>query len=213
MTCHPRTAPADAHSPDADRATPDAHLPGWVVHLIALVIRFILQRSFAPRSRRARTRSWWNQRLDLPLGSSQAIAAAIRGEFGNAIAWMCHRRGIGPGHPDWPELSRAIVTFGGSLDEARPGLPSGGLKWWENPDLIPGMHGETAARPAAAAMASLLSRQAAAAANAPPPAPNAEPAAPGPALLPAIRRPVLARTATDPPTGPPAPWGRSTCYA
>jgi hypothetical protein len=211
MMRDPLTAPADASSPDANRAGPDAPppLPEWVVRLVTLVIRFILECSFAVRSRRSRPAPWWHQRPDLPLGSIQALAASIRGEFGNAIVWMCRRRGIGPGHPDWPELSRAIVAFGGSVKGFRPGLPACGLQWWENPDLVPGMIGETAAAPAAEAMAALLSRQAVA--NTPPPAPNAEPATAKPVLLPillpTIRRPVFARTATGPPTGPPAPWG------
>jgi hypothetical protein len=211
MMPDPLTAPPDAHSPDADRAGPDARVPEWVVQLLILVIRFILQHSLAARSRRARLAWWGHDRPDLPPGSMQALAASIRGEFGNAIAWMCRRRGIGPGHPDWPELSRAIVAFGGSVKGARPGLPACGLQWWENPNLIPGMSGEIPAAPAAEALASLLSRQAAA--NALPPAPNVEPAAARPAPLPAIR-PVLARTATGPPThpptgppiGPPATW-------
>ena len=208
MMCDPLTVAANAHSPDADRAGPDAPLPEWVVRLVTLIIRLILECSFAARSRRSRLPSWWHDRPDLPPGSIQALAASIRGEFGNAIAWMCRRRGIGPGHPDWPELSRAIVTFGGSVKGARPGLPACGLQWWENPDIVPGMIGETAAHSAATAMASLLSRQAVA--FAPPPAPNAEPAAAESAPLPAIRR-VLARTATGPSTGPPiglpATWG------
>jgi hypothetical protein len=209
MMPDPLTAAANAHSPDADRAGPDAPLPEWVVHLLALVIRFILQCSHVGRSHRSRLPSWWHQRPDLPPGSIQALAASIRGEFGNAIAWMCRRRGIGPGHPDWPELSRAIVAFGGGVKGARPGLPACGLQWWENPDLVPGMSGETATQPATTALAVLLSRQAVA--NTPPPAPTVEPAAPGPALPPAIRRQVFARTATGPPThpptGPPANWG------
>ena len=137
----------------------------------------------------------------------QALAASVRGEFGNAIAWMCRRRGIGPGHPDWPELSRAIVAFGGSTKGFRPGLPACGLQWWENPDVMPGMIGETAATPAATALASLLSRQGR---DAPPPAPHVVPAAARPAPLPAIRRRVFARTATGPPaglSGPPPPAG------
>ncbi len=207
MTCDPPTAPADAYCLDADRAGPDApaRLPEWVVHLIALVIRCILECSLAARSRCSRLPSWWHERPDLPPGSIQALAASIRGEFGNTIAWMCRRRGIGPGHPDWPELSRAIVTFGGSLERFRPGLPACGLQWWENPNIMPGMIGETPATPAATAMASLLSRQAVA--HALPLAPNVVPAAAEPALLPAIPRQVFARTATGPPTGPPSAWG------
>jgi hypothetical protein len=205
MMRDPLTPPADAASPDANRAGPDARLPDWVVRLVTLVIRCILR---ATRSRRSRSPSWWHDRPDLPLASAQSEAASVRGAFGNSIAWMCRRRGIGPGHPDWPELSRAIVTFGGSVKGARAGLPACGLGWWENPDLVPGMSGETVAHPAAEALASLLSQHAIA--SAPPPASNVEPAAARPAQLPPIRPPVFARTATGPPThpptGPPATW-------
>jgi hypothetical protein len=208
MMTDPLTTAANAHSPDADRAGPDARLPEWVVRLVTLVIRFILQCNLATRSRRSRLPSWWHDRPDLPLASAQAEAASVRGAFGTSIAWMCRRRGIGPGHPNWPELSRAIVAFGGSIKGARPGLPACGLGWWENPDLVPGMIGETPATAAAETLASLLSQQAVA--NAVPPAPNVVPAAVEAALPPAIRR-VLARTATGPPTGPPngqpAHWG------
>ena len=122
MMRDPLTTPADACSPDADRAGPDAsaRLPQWVVHLIALVIRFILERRFAAHARRSPLPSWWDDRPDLPLVSTQAEAAALRGPFGRSIAWMCRRRGIGPGHPDWPELARAIVAFGGSVKGPAP---------------------------------------------------------------------------------------------
>ena len=83
--------------------------------------------------------AWWQDRPDLPAGSAQAEAASVRGPFGNAIAWMCRRHGIGPGHPDWPELSRAIVAFGGSLEGSAPASRPRGLQWWENPGIVPGM--------------------------------------------------------------------------
>ena len=172
MMSDPLTLPADGYAPDADRAGPDApaRLPEWLVHLIALVIRFVLERTLATRSGRSPLPAWWHDRPDLPLGSAQALAASRRGAFGNAIVWMCRRRGIGPGHPDWPELCRAIVAFGGSIHGFRPGLPACGLQWWENPDIVPGMTGETAATPAVTALAALLSRPAVA--NARPPAPH-----------------------------------------
>jgi len=219
MMCDPLTTPAGTCSPDADRAGPDAsaRLPEWVVHLLALVIRVMLERMLAACSRRSRLPSWWHERPDLPAGSVQALAASRRRAFANVIAWMCRRRGIGPGHPDWPALSRAIVANGGSLQGFRAGLPACGLQWCENPNVMPGMVGETAATPAATAMASLLSRQAVA--DAPPPA--AENPAPEhivrcesePARPPAFRRRVLARTATGPPTGPPAIGAHQFCYA
>jgi hypothetical protein len=179
------TFPANAYSPDADRDGTDAsaRLPEWLVHLIALVIRFILERSLAARSRRCTLPPWWHDRPDLPAGSVQQLAAWRRGAFGNAIAWMCRRRGIGPGHPDWPYLCHAIVAFGGSVQGFRAGLPACGLQWFENPDIVPGMTGEDAATPAATALALLLSRQEAACS--PPPTPNVVPEAAPPVLLPA----------------------------
>ena len=168
MMCDPLTTPADARAPDADRAGADAsaRLSQWVVHLIALVVRCMLERMFAGRSHRSPLPSWLHERPDLPLASTQAEAASLRGPFGRSIAWMCRRYGIGPEHPDWPELSRTIVAFGGSVKSARPGLPALGLLWWENPNVTPGCAGETAPTPAADAMALLLSRLAAAAAPA-----------------------------------------------
>ena len=209
MTHAPLAAPNDARRPDEHRAgtVASARLPEWLVHLISAVVRFMLERMLAARSRRAPLPWWWNYRADLPAGSVQQLAAAVRGEFGNAIAWTCLRRGIGPGHKDWPELSRAIVMFGGSLSAFRPGLPAYGLQWWENPNVVPGMIGEDHATPAADAMASLLARHAAA--NPPPPEPDFSLVAPLAAAAPrhdaspVPRRPVPAHATTGPPTGPP----------
>ena len=214
MMRDPLTTPAGACSPDADRAGSDAsaRLPEWVVHLIALVIHFMLKRMLAAQLRRSGLPYWRDDRPDLPAGSTQAEAASIRGPFGRSIAWMCRRRGIGPGHPDWPELARAIVAFGGSVKGARPGLPATGLLWWENPNVTPGIVGETAAAPAATAMALLLSRLATAAAASPAPKTIVRSEA-EPALAPVFQRRVLARTATGPPTGPPAIWAHQFAYA
>ncbi len=219
----PLTVPAEAYAPDADRAGTDApaQLPEWLVHCLALMIFFLLKRLLAGRPRRPiRLTQWFHERLDLPPGSAQEEAATIRGPFGNAIAWMCRRRGIGPGHPDWPELSRAIVAFGGSVKGFRAGLPACGLQWWDNPNVVPGMTGEIVATPAATAMAALLARLAVA--DAPPPVPHAmlDEAAHArlPASwLPASWRQVLVRAGTGPPTGPPLPgpaaWDRQPVHA
>jgi hypothetical protein len=214
MMRDPLTTPAGACSPDADRAGSDAsaRLPEWLVHLIALVIHFMLKRMLAAQLRRSGLPYWRDDRPDLPAGSTQAEAASIRGPFGRSIAWMCRRRGIGPGHPEWPELARAIVAFGGSVKGARPGLPATGLLWWENPNVTPGIVGETAAAPAATAMALLLSRLATAAAASPAPKTIVRSEA-EPALAPVFQRRVLARTATGPPTGPPAIWAHQFAYA
>jgi hypothetical protein len=214
MMRDPLTTPAGACSPDADRAGSDAsaRLPEWLVHLIALVIHFMLKRMLAAQLRRSGLPYWRDDRPDLPAGSTQAEAASIRGPFGRSIAWMCRRRGIGPGHPEWPELARAIVAFGGSVKGARPGLTATGLLWWENPNVTPGIVDETAAAPAATAMALLLSRLATAAAASPAPKTIVRSEA-EPALAPVFQRRVLARTATGPPTGPTAIWAHQFAYA
>ncbi len=212
----PTTAPAEAYAPAADRAGPGApaHSPEWLARWLALLIFFLLEPLNAVRLLRSRRlSSWWHDRPDLPPGSAQEEAALIRGPFGNAIAWMCRRRGIGPGHPDWPELSRAIVAFGGSVKGFRPGLPACGLQWWDNPNVVPGMTGEIVATPAATAMAALLAQQAAA--DAPPPVPHAVPVAAAHVRLPASRLPaswrqVFARAGPGPPTGPPGCPGLPT---
>ncbi|HTW73102.1 MAG TPA: hypothetical protein VME47_24710 [Acetobacteraceae bacterium] len=135
MISNALSVPAYAYAPDADRAGSDAsaRLSNRLIRFLVLVAFLVREYWLAIRDYRAGTLpSWWYCRSDLPPGSVQQLAASIRGEFGNAIAWMCRRRGIGPGHKDWPELSRAIVAFGGSIKGFRPGLPACGLQWWEN---------------------------------------------------------------------------------
>jgi hypothetical protein len=208
----PPTFPAEAYAPDADRAGSkgSAHAPEWVVLCIAMLIHFLLEHVFAARLRRSsEVQPWWQERRpDLPAGSAQAEAASIRGAFGNAIAWMCRRHGVGPGHKDWPELSRAIVAFGGSVNGARAGVPASGLQWWENPNIVPGIvPGFGAPAPAATMM------QREAVANAAPPAPNAVQTDAAHARLPAswvsasglsaLARQGFARAGPCPPTGPP----------
>ncbi len=180
----PTAAPAEAYVPDADRAGSDAlaHLPEWLVHYLAYLILFLLQPANAVRLLRSgRLAAWWQDRPDLPAGSAEAYFASVRGHFGTSIRWMCIRHGIGPGHKDWPGLSRAIVAFGGSLEGFRAGLPPCGLQWWDNPNVTPGMIPGFGA-PAAPA-ASLLEQQAIA--NALPPAPHAMHAEAAHARLPA----------------------------
>jgi hypothetical protein len=205
-------APAHAHSPAATRATPDAPaaIPEWLVRLLVL-LRLLAQHWALARARRLRgVPAWVHDRPDLPPASAQALAAAVRGTFGTAIAWMCLRRGIGPGHADWPALSRTIVAFGGSLEAFRPGLPALGLQWWESPEIFPGMIGLPAPTPAADALAALLSPPATPDA---PPVPHALPAETVPAVSPAPTRPGFARAATGPPTGPPAAPPPQLCHA
>jgi len=203
-TPNPNPFPVEASSPDSDRAGSDAstRLPEQFVRFLLLLVFLVREHVLAFRACRAGALpSWWNYRPDLPPGSVQQLAASIRGEFGNAIAWMCRRRGIGPGHPDWPELRVAIVMFGGSVRGFRPGLPACGPQWFENPHILPGTIGDIAATPAADAIAAILSRHAVA--EVPPPALIVFAARPAHAVLPAWQRKIFARGATGPPTGPP----------
>ena len=130
---------------------------------------------------------------------------------------MCLRRGFGPRHRDWRYLSRTIVAFGGSVKRFRTGARPYGLQWRENSDVTPGTIGETRATPAATAMALLLSRQAAESAASPAPTDPAANdigrSAAEPSLPPVLRWQVLARTATAPPTGPPAVRAHQFSYA
>jgi hypothetical protein len=215
--CNLLTPPAEAFLPDADRGGPGGpvHSLERLVRCIALLILFLHDPLKAVRLLRSgRLWSWHQDRPDLPPGSAQAEAASIRGQFGTAIAWMCRRHGVGPGHPEWPELSRAIVAFGGSLAGYRTDAPPCMLQWWTNPNIVPGVVPGFGA-PAAGA-ASLLQLQAVANAAAPAPnvmrAVNATQAVAAHAMSPAswvsaAGRHVFARAGPGPSTGPPGSPG------
>jgi hypothetical protein len=205
--------PTEAYAPDTDRTSAEAsvQMPEWLVHFLATLILFLLEHAYAARLNRCRRlQSWPDDRPDLPAGSTQSEAASIRGPFGRAIAWMCRRHGVGPGHKDWPELSRAIVAFGGSVKGFRAGAPPLGLQWWDNPNIVPGM---IPGLGVPAANASLLERQAVA--NTPLAAPAEMQADARYAALPASWLPVswlaasvsvrqvFARAGPGPSTGPP----------
>jgi len=220
MMTDPLTPLADAGSPDADRAGTDAstRLPERIVRFLLLAAFLLREYWCAFRQYRTGTLpSWWYYRDDLPSGSVQQLAASIRGEFGNAIAWMCLRRGIGPGHPNWPEIRCAIIAFGGSLKRFRPGLPAYGLQWWENPHVLPDAIGDLPSTPASDALAVLLSRQERH-------APSAAPHAAGTAMARHARhaqRPASQHHPTNPwrhhstgpPTGPPSEPDHQLCDA
>jgi hypothetical protein len=210
-TAHP--VPADAYPPDPDRAgrAVSASTPEWVVYFVARLMLFLIRHLAAFRRRQtARMPSWWVTVPEYAPGSAQELAASLRGAFGNLITTMCWLDGIGPGHKDWPYLSRTIVAFGGSvrlLDGRRHPR-----SWWNRPEIVPGLNGDLPEHPTAA---SLLAQRLAADALLPVPvsglatAPYAQ-AAHGciaHAMLPALWRQVFARAATGPPvragTGPP----------
>jgi hypothetical protein len=205
-------APPEAYLPDANRTAREARdqSPERLARYLTLLILFLTQPWNAVRLLRSgRLASflypaWWHDRTDLPAGSAQQAAASVRGPFGRSIRWMCLRHGIGPGHKDWPELSRAIVAYGGSLKGFRAGRPALGLQWWDNPNIVPGT--VTEFRKPIAPTALLLAQDAVA---------HAVPAVPGvmqgeaaharlPASWLSTARPhVLARAGPLPSTGPP----------
>ena len=131
---------AEAHSPNANRAVPAASArPQRLPHLRRLVLLVVDCMLAAVLGRARLGVSPVHARPDLPPGSAQALAASARGSFATAIAWMDRRFGILPGHPHWPEVSRAIVGFGGSLGARPAGAPICPQPWRETADSIPGM--------------------------------------------------------------------------
>ena len=208
---HPaHTVPAEAYSPDADRAGPAtaARLPELLLEFLTLLIRSMLRQCLGAWSPRGRLLpSWWVTLPDCVPGSTQELAASIRGPIGHAMAHMCRYLGFGPEHKDWPYLSRSILAFGGSLagvDGRKYPRPCLETHW-----IIPAVIGPDA--PATPTAASLLA--APLAATEPPLAAQPVPAGVGPAVSPAPVRPVLARAATGPPTGPPPDRGLQICHA
>jgi hypothetical protein len=240
----PRSALAESFARDANRDDLDAPeiTPAWIAHILVLIMYALLQlhhrRVLAYRRRRARwmeLRAGWLQtmahgRPDLPAGSAQAEAAALRGPFGHAIACLCRRYGIGPGHVDWPELSRAIVTFGGSLKGFRPGNPPSGPLAWESPVFLPGSvpyfgtqpltpiaallqrEADANARPLALDVLQAEAMQAEAAHASLPPSWLAASWLAASWLSPSGRQ-VFARAGPCPPTGPPGCPDCHICYA
>ena len=162
------SAPADAYSPDPDRdgTGASARLPGWLAHIIALVIRFLLERTLTGRSRHAASLpSPWHDRPNLTSCSVPQRTTARRGHFGNTIAWTDLRRGTDPAHPNCPDPRDAIIAVRGSIKRFRPGLPARRLQWREDPQILSRTIGDTAETPSAEAVASRLSRQATAGAS------------------------------------------------
>jgi hypothetical protein len=216
---------AEACAPDADRAGPDAFplLPEWLRDVVARLILFLLNQLRAGRPHRSRRRSprWVALVAELGRGRAQPAAPSICGPIAQVVATVCAYWGIGPGHRDWPELSRLIIAFGGTLaglNGHRYPQP-----WLEAPQFVPGMiRADAAAKPTAA---SLLLAQVAAdvsqsAADIPWPVAIALPAGPGRVLPSAPRvsspapgpRGFARAAATGPPTGPPAGRNSQLCH-
>jgi len=201
-----RTVLAEAGAPDANRdgRGASARQPAWLRRLLALLAALVCRRLTGVRFQRAFARhglpnGFVVEHPDLPPGSALAYADSIRGAWGNVIARMCCQRGIGPGHPGWPYLSRAILGFGGRLDLPVAYAALGCVsppEWWESHWAFPAVF------PAPPAPASRLLPQVAARAS-----PPGVPLLPAAATRVAFRRaPVFAvapRRTAGAATGPP----------
>ena len=135
MISNALTSPAYAYSPDADRVGRDAsvrllhRLPLLdLLRLLYGLVRFLVLVAFLVREYwlviheyRAGTQPLSrHSRSDLPPGPAQQPASSIRAPVGNAIAWICPRRGIAPGRKDWLKPFRAVMAFGSSKKSSRP---------------------------------------------------------------------------------------------
>jgi hypothetical protein len=81
--------PAEAYAPARKRARRHAPepMPASLAEFLTLLIRF-LRACITGYVRRSGLHAWLHERPDLPLASAQALAASVRGHFGNSIAWM-----------------------------------------------------------------------------------------------------------------------------
>jgi len=193
------TLPTDAASPGTNRVrrSASARRIEALRDIVAMLI-LVLRVCILGRRPGRLLPSWWIDLPDEPISCAHALAMSLRGSFGAVIVRMCCQRGIGPGHPDWPELSRAIVAFGGSLEMPRRYAEQGCVsrpEWWENHWVSPAVI--LAPPPAPSLLARLAAAQ-------PPSVPEAAFNVAAPALMPAFRfaaraRHVFARAGPGPP--------------
>ncbi|HEY1931107.1 MAG TPA: hypothetical protein VGG99_03770 [Acetobacteraceae bacterium] len=200
------TAPAEASSPDPDRADPDSPdlMPAWLAHLIALVIVFLLEQFLAARQRRVRRAA--SKLVDwpaLPRDSAQPPAAAMHSQSDHATARP--RRGRDAA-PDPADLSRTRTAL---LEKLRQSdVDPAVLSQLEALGIMPGPIGtDAAATPTAPAPSPLCGANIRRAPR------EFAHAAPRHAVSPAPWGQNFARRGTGPPTGPPAVSRCQSCYA
>jgi hypothetical protein len=199
------TAPAEAYSPDPDRADPDSPdlMPEWLAYLIALVILFLIEQFQALRQRHPRRlASRPVGRPALPKDSAQPPATASRSQSENATARTRRSRDAAP---ECPDLSHARTAL---LEKLRHSdIDPAVLSQLEALGIVPSPIGpNTAASPTVP----VLSPHGAANIRR-----TARRRAPGGAqhavsLAPPRRE--FTHASTGPPTGPPAVSGYQSCY-
>jgi hypothetical protein len=200
------TAPAEAYSPDPDRAEPDSPdlIPEWLAYLIALVIVFLIEQFQAARQRHARrSASHPVGRTALPRDSTAAPATAICNRSDDATA----RTRRGPGVAlDCSELSRTRAAL---LEKLRQSdVDPAVLSQLEALGIVPGPIGPDTASTLDAPVlspphAAKICRDAREFAH---PAPRH-------AVSPAPWGQNFVRRGTGPPTGPPPVSRCQSCYA
>jgi hypothetical protein len=197
------TAPAEAYAPDPDRADLDSPtlMPEWLAYVIALVILSIIETIQALPQRPARRPA--SRPINRPAqarDSAHTPAFSINSRSGHATART--RRG------------QAIPVNGQDLSHARAALldklrqANVGPAVWSQLEALGIVPAPT--DPGAAATLAPSPRRTAKLRRAPR---RFLPAVAPHAVLPALRRPMLARAGTGPPTGPPAVSGYQSCYA
>jgi hypothetical protein len=198
------TVPAEAYSPDPDRADPDSPtlMPEWLAYVIALVILFIIETFLATEQRRARRpASRPIGQPSLPRNSAQPPAAAIRRHSNDVTA----RTRRDPGAvPESTDLSRTRAEL---LEKLRQSNVDPAV--WsrlEELGIVPGPTGpDAAATPTGPVLAPPR------VANLRRDLRNLATATPRHRASPTPRRPI-ARPGTGPPTGPPGVSRYQFCY-
>jgi hypothetical protein len=203
---NPNTAPAEAYSPDPDRAGPDSPdlIPEWLAYLIALVIVFLLEQFQAMRQHHLRRpASRPVARPALPRDSAQSPAAATRSQPDHVTTRTRRGHNAAPECRDLSDVRTALLEKLRQSD-VDPSV----LSQLEALGIVPSPIGsDTTATPNAPVLAPLC------VANIRRTARRFAPASPRHAVSTAPRRQMFARPGTGPPTGPPAVWGYQPSYA
>jgi hypothetical protein len=199
---NPNTAPAEAYSPDPDRADPDSPdlMPEWLAYLIALVIVFLLEQFQAMRQHHARRlASKPVARPAPPRDSAAAPTAAIRSQPDHATARTRRGRDAAPEYPDLAHTRAALLEKLRQSD-VDPAV----LSQLEALGIVPAVIGlDTPAAPVLSPLCMTNIRRAAR---------RFAPARAQHRVSPTPWR-QIARPGTGPPTGPPAVSDYQSCYA
>jgi hypothetical protein len=200
------TAPAEAYSPDPDRADPDSPdlMPEWLAYLIALVIVFLLEQWGAMRQRYVRRPAPRSVgRPAPPRDSAEPPATPTHSQPEHMTARTRRSRGVAPECTDLSSMRAALLEKLRQSD-VDPAV----LSQLETLGIAPTLIGpDTAATPTAPVPSPLRGTNIRRAPR------KFAHAAPRHAVSPARWGQNFARRGTGPPTGPPAVSRYPSCYA